>query len=282
MSEKKAISFTLFQWNTLHRYLSDKKGFPYADEKILAWEFRQPLIKKIINENKGDIISLEEIGNFDKDYKEEIFENCEIKYDLKYGPKPSNFMGSILGVNKELFSIEKYENIILEGINGEKSGQNMISAIITEKITNNKFAIIVVHLKAKAENENIRLGQIEHVIKYIEGNLLGKYPIFIMGDFNAEPSYTCIKKLLENQNINAKSLFDLQTLDFTTIKVRDTLYRRVIDYIFFIGKKKEDKELKIINVEKGKPIIDEKIGLPNNVFPSDHVYLKAQIELNFL
>ena len=282
MSEKKAISFTLFQWNTLHRYLSDKKGFPYADEKILAWEFRQPLIKKIINENKGDIISLEEIGNFDKDYKEEIFENCEIKYDLKYGPKPSNFMGSILGVNKELFSIEKYENIILEGINGEKSGQNMISAIITEKITNNKFAIIVVHLKAKAENENIRLGQIEHVIKYIEGNLLGKYPIFIMGDFNAEPSYTCIKKLLENKNINAKSLFDLQTLDFTTIKLRDTLYRRVIDYIFFIGKKKEDKELKIINVEKGKPIIDEKIGLPNNVFPSDHVYLKAQIELNFL
>ena len=284
MTEKKTIAFTLFQWNTLHRNLSDKKGFPYADEKILLWEHRQPLIKKIIDENKGDIISLEEVGNFDKDFKEEIFGNCEIKYDLIYGPKPSNFMGSILGVNKDLFSIEKFENIILNGINGEKSGQNIISVLINEKKTNNKFIVIVVHLKAKAENENIRLKQIEHLIKYIEENLLGKYPIFIMGDFNAEPTYSCIMKLLENKNICAKSLFDLKELDFTTIKLRDTLYRRVIDYIFFIGKNKEnrDKELKILNIEKGKPIIDEKIGLPNNIFPSDHVFLKAKIELNFL
>ena len=284
MSEKKSISFTLFQWNTLNRYLSDKKSFPNVDEKLLVWEHRQPLIKKIIDENKVDIISLEEIGKFEKDFKEEIFEKCEIKYDLKYGPKPNQFMGNILGINKELFSIENYENITLNGINGKKSNQNIISALIKDKNSNIEFVVIVVHLKSKAENENIRVAQIEHLIKYIEENHLGKYSIFLMGDFNAEPNYSCIIKLLENKNLCAKSLFDLKKLDFTTIKIRDVLYRRIIDYIFFIPKDKEncDKELKIISIEKANPLIDEKIGLPNDIFPSDHLFLKAKVELNLL
>ena len=284
MSEKKSISFTLLQWNSLNRYLSDKKSFPNVDEKLLVWEHRQPIIKKIINENKVDIISLEEIGKFEKDFKEEIFEKCEIKYDLKYGPKPNQFMGNILGINKELFSIEKYENITLNGINGKKSNQNIISALIKDKNSNIEFVVIVVHLKSKAENENIRVAQIEHLIKYIEENFLGKYSIFLKGDFNAEPNYSCIIKLLENKNLCAKSLFDLKKLDFTTIKIRDVLYRRIIDYIFFIPKNKEnsDKELKIISIEKANPLIDEKIGLPNDIFPSDHLFLKAKVELNLL
>ena len=284
MTEKKSITFNLFQWNTLNRKLSDKKAFPHVEDKYLEWEYRQPLIQKIIDENKGDIICLEEVGNFDKDFKEEIFAKTNIKYDLLYGPKPSNFMGNVLGVNKDLFSIEKNENIILDGVDGKKSGQNIIYALINEKKTNNKFVVLVVHLKSKSENENIRLIQINQIMKYIEDNLLGKYPIFIIGDFNAEPTYSCIVKLLENQNICAKSLFDLKELDFTTIKLRDTLYRRIIDYIFFIGKNKDEinNEVKVINIIKGKPIIDEKIGLPNDVFPSDHLFLKAKVELTFI
>ena len=283
MTEKKSITFTLFQWNTLNRKLSDKKAFPYVEDKYREWDYRQPLIKKIIEENKGDIICLEEVGNFEEDFKEKIFEKISTKYDLIYGPKPSNFMGSILAVNKELFSIEKYENITMDGIDGKKSGSNTIFALINENKTNNKFMVIVVHLKSKAENENIRLAQVDHLMKCIEENYLRKYPIFIIGDFNAEPTYTCITKILENKNFGAKSLFNLKELDFTTIKLRDVLYKRVIDYIIFIGKNKdENKELNIINIEKGKPTIDEKIGLPNDMFPSDHLFLKAKVELNFI
>lgn len=283
MTEKKSITFNLFQWNTLNRKLSDKKAFPYVEDKYREWDYRQPLIKKIIEENKGDIICLEEVGNFEEDFKEKIFEKISTKYNLLYGPKPSNFMGSILAVNKELFSIEKYENITMDGIDGKKSGSNTIFALINENKTNNKFMVIVVHLKSKAENENIRLAQVDHLMKCIEENYLRKYPIFIIGDFNAEPTYTCISKILENKNFGAKSLFNLKELDFTTIKLRDVLYKRVIDYIFFIGKNKdENKELNIINIEKGKPTIDEKIGLPNDIFPSDHLFLKARVELNFI
>ena len=283
MTEKKSITFNLFQWNTLNRKLSDKKAFPYVEDKYREWDYRQPLIKKIIEENKGDIICLEEVGNFEEDFKEKIFEKISTKYDLIYGPKPSNFMGSILAVNKELFSIEKYENITMDGIDGKKSGSNTIFALINENKTNNKFMVIVVHLKSKAENENIRLAQVDHLMKCIEENYLRKYPLFIIGDFNAEPTYTCITKILENKNFGAKSLFNLKELDFTTIKLRDVLYKRVIDYIIFIGKNKdENKELNIINIEKGKPTIDEKIGLPNDIFPSDHLFLKAKVELNFI
>lgn len=284
MAENKSITLNLFQWNTLNRKLSDKKAFPYVEEKYLEWENRHPLIKKIIEENKPDIFCLEEVGNFEKDFKEEIFEKINTKYEAIYGPKPSKFMGSILGLNKELFSLEKHENIALDSVDEKKSNCNAIFALINDKKTNNKFMVITVHLKSKAENENIRLAQMNHLMKHIEENYLGKYPIFILGDFNAEPTYSCIQQLLENKKICAKSIFDLNNLDFTTIKLRDKLYRRVIDYIFFIGKNKEsrDNELKILNVEKAKPTIDEKIGLPNDVFPSDHLFLKAKVELNFL
>lgn len=282
MEEKKSIIFNLFQWNTLNRKLADKKSFPYVEDKYLEWEYRHPLLKKIIEENKGDIICLEEVGKFEKDFKEEIFEQLTTKYYLIYGAKPSGFMGSVLAVNKELFSIENSENITMEGLDGKKSGANTIFAVINEKKTNNKFVVVAVHLKAKEENENVRIVEMKHLMNHIEKNYLRKYPIFLLGDFNAEPTYECILNFLGNKNISPQSLLDLKELDFTTIKLRDKLYRRVIDYIFFVGKNEGDsKELKIINAEKGKPIIDEKIGLPNDIFPSDHLYLKAKVELIF-
>ena len=283
MEEQKSITFNIFQWNTLNKNLSDKKSFPYVEDKYLEWDYRHPLLKKIIEENKGDIVGLQEVGKFEKDFKEEIFDKCSIKYDT-INEKKRKSMENVLGINSDLFSIEKHDIIHLEGPDGRKSGRHLICALINDKKTNNKFIVLVVHLTAKAEKENIRICQMDHVTKYIEENLLGKYPIFFLGDFNAEPTYPSMVKFFENKNICPKSLFDLKELDFTTIKLRDKLYRRVIDYIFFIPKNKNDldKELKILNVEKAKPLLDEKIGLPNDIFPSDHLFLKAKVELTFI
>ena len=283
MSDSKSITFTIFQWNTLNRKLSDKKAFPLVKDKYLQWYHRHSLIKKIIEESKADIICLEEVGYFDLDFKQKIFDECSIKYDLVFGLRKSKSMGNVIGVNKELFSIEKHENIILNGEDGKLSGQNMISALINDKKTNNKFLIIVVHLKSNSDYEKARLSQIDHIMKYIEENHLGKYPIFIIGDFNAEPNYSCIIQFLENKNISAKSLFDFNKLEYTTYNIKEVLYRRILDYIFFVGKNKDnrDKELIVINTEKAKPAFDEKIGLPNDVYPSDHLFLKTKVELKF-
>ena len=60
MSDSNCIKFTLFQWNTLNRKLADKEYFPYTEDKYLQWYHKHPLIKKIIEESKSDIICLEE------------------------------------------------------------------------------------------------------------------------------------------------------------------------------------------------------------------------------
>ena len=287
MSAKEKLSFSLIQWNTLSYHLSDKKAFPYAQDENLKWENRLPLIKKYLEENKADIICLEEIGNFDQGFKSDIIDKLTIKYDIAFGQRSSTTLGinlgCLIGVNKELFTLEKYESIALEDEEGKPGGQNMVWALILDKKSGNKFIVFVVHLKAKEAFENIRIGQVEHLIKFIEKNFLGKYPIFILGDFNAEPSYTCINNLLNNEKLNVKSLFDLKKLDYTTIKLRDKMYKRIIDYILFVSKNKNnsDNELSIKYAERAKPYIDESIGLPNDKFPSDHLFLKAEVDLMF-
>ena len=287
MSAKEKLSFSLMQWNTLSYHLSDKKAFPYAQDENLKWENRLPLIKKYLEENKADIICLEEIGNFEQGFKSDIIDKLTIKYDIAFGQRSSTTLGinlgCLIGVNKELFTLEKYESIALEEQEGKPGGQNMVWALILDKKSGNKFIVFVVHLKAKEAFENIRIGQVEHLIKFIEKNFLGKYPIFILGDFNAEPSYTCINNLLNNEKLNVKSLFDLKKLDYTTIKLRDKMYKRIIDYILFVSKNKNnsDNELSIKYAERAKPYIDESIGLPNDKFPSDHLFLKAEVDLMF-
>lgn len=287
MSAKEKLSFSLMQWNTLSYHLSDKKAFPYAQDENLKWENRLPLIKKYLEENKADIICLEEIGNFEQGFKSDIIDKLTIKYDIAFGQRSAPTLGinlgSLIGVNKELFTLEKYESIALEDEEGKPGGQNMVWALILDKKSGNKFIVFVVHLKAKEAFENIRIGQVEHLMKFIEKNFLGKYPIFILGDFNAEPSYTCINNLLNNEKLNVKSLFDLKKLDYTTIKLRDKMYKRIIDYILFVSKNKNnsDNELSIKYAERAKPYIDESIGLPNDKFPSDHLFLKAEVDLKF-
>ena len=287
MSEANKISFSLMQWNTLSYHLSDKKAFPYAQDEHLKWENRLPLIKKNLEENKPDIMTLEEIGNFEQGFKSDIIDKLTIKYDIAFGQRSSQTLGinlgCIIGVNKELFTMEKYENVVLEDEEGKPGGQNMIWSLILDKKSGNKFIVIVVHLKAKEPYENIRIGQVNHLIKFIEKNFLRKYPVFILGDFNAEPTYTCINNLLNNESLNVKCLFDLKKLDYTTIKLRDKMYKRIIDYILFVSKNKNnsDNELCIKSAERAKPEIDESIGLPNDKFPSDHLFLKVEVDLLF-
>ena len=58
------ISFSLMQWNTLSYHLADKKGFPYAKEDVLKWEYREPLIREILE----NIISSLDIFNLINKY----------------------------------------------------------------------------------------------------------------------------------------------------------------------------------------------------------------------
>ena len=43
-----------------------------------------------------------------------------------------------------------------------------------------------------------------------------------------------------------------------------------------------EKEIEILSKEIANTPINEKIGLPNENFPSDHLFLKAKIKLSFI
>ena len=101
---------------------------------------------------------MEEIGNFENKYKNNIIDKLSIKYDIAFGqrsvPTLNIHLGGLIRVNKDLFSMEKSENVDLEEEEeeGKPGGQNMI------------WAIILVHLKAKEPSANILIVQVSHLI----------------------------------------------------------------------------------------------------------------------
>ena len=90
--------------------------------------------------------------------------------------------------------------------------------------------------------------------------------MIVCGDFNAEPHFDCIQMMEKEGVFNNVS----RNFDFTTYKIREKEYCRIIDYIFF------SNNLKLIcrntNVSKEEIGIN---GLPNEKFPSDHLQLYA-------
>ena len=123
----------------------------------------------------------------------------------------------------------------------------------------------------KKENENIRLIQINEILQYIKDNGLNNQNIILVGDFNAEPQNESIINL---EKFGMKSVFDYNKLEYTSFQVRDGIDKKILDYIFYYG------NLIFAEEKKSDIKIDENIGLPNEQFPSNHLYLKAMFKIN--
>ena len=59
------------------------------------------------------------------------------------------------------------------------------------------------------------------------------------------------------------------------MKRRDTMYKRIIDYIWYAGSNIQHLSSVIAN-----PKYNDEVGFPNEFFPSDHLFIKSQFELN--
>lgn len=128
------------------------------------------------------------------------------------------------------------------------------------------------HLKAKnfEETRKIQISQLLEDIKKKTINLSekekNKLGLIVCGDFNAEPHFDCIQMMEKEGVFNSVS----KNFEFTTYKIREKEYCRIIDYIFF------SSNLKLIcrNTNFSKEEIGIN-GLPNEKFPSDHLQLYA-------
>lgn len=273
------IIVSVLQWNTLCSNLATTESFPYVQQNCLQWDKRKTLIKNVLQKENPDFICLEEIDNFD-DYKNDIIQPLQ-RYETIFAEKANGAMGNCIGYDYTKFKAIDNTVLQLNKTENQKSSQIALIANFETIPNKNKICLIVTHLKAKKEFEETRVFQIKNIIDYIETKKLieNKTNIILTGDFNTEPNEKTISTLL-NSKIGFQNSFEFEDkekdnfITFTTMKRRDSMYKRIIDYIWYAGSNIHRLSSKIAN-----PKYDAEVGLPNEFFPSDHLFIKSQFEI---
>ncbi len=275
-------------------------SFPSVGKDVLTWNYRRNLFKDIIRNLNADIFCFEEIDAYEK-FKNEVFDDLLNSYSSNYHSKKSGGQGIALFYKKDVFElIHSYQISLMENESTKKISNQFIS-INFLKVKNQVDAtlcLIITHLKAKHENEGIRVCQIKNVCELINedkeflelfSNFNCKSLIFC-GDFNTEPDSESIQYLkgfqFKNEIINNfKSVYNVDDktkddfLECSTFKFRKDEFYRVIDYIFHAGNIKIDSIEKIPNKNSKEWETIKTIGLPSSFFPSDHHYIGFNFEL---
>ncbi len=255
--------FSILQWNQLNSKLCDAKSFPKINPDYLSFDFRKNLIKKELLSYLPDIICLEEVDQ--TSFYEEFLQSqgYSILKGQKFGGVGDWIILAYLNKKFKLldYSIQHYNE------KQEKHSQLFLRATL-QMDSDRVLWILATHLKAKDFEETRKMQTkelLEHLNKYklLKPEERKKIGIVLCGDFNAEPHYECMKDLLGFLESSYKDA------EFTTYKIRDKLYCRVIDYMLY-GK----ESLRLVGrqeIPKREDILAE--GLPNVNYPSDHLSL---------
>ena len=310
-------TYSFLQLNTLAKFCCNQVSFPRVNPNYLDWDYRKKLFKELFEKLKSDIICLEEVDQFEE-FKNEIFSDLNF-YEISYFQKGnSNPQGTMLLVNKNKFKLISSEKIkIITDPEKDPLGENSTQFFSLNLIEENKISenskkniiiLLILHLKAKKDFENIRVMQANFIFQFIENNLIEKITdlkinyennnlnFFFAGDFNTEPDSETIKifnsfdfsnffskisnknsnDLENNQLSSSYDHFDLNSQNYsncTTFKFREKKYLRVIDYIFHSKNILNIKTNKTPDEKYIKDFNIEEIGFPSKEFPSDHYYL---------
>ena len=246
--------------------------------ELLSWDYRKVLFKSIFEQNKVDLICLEEVDKLNE--YEKIFSTIGDNYNSIYYKKVgSNPQGIAVFYNKEKFKLVKEYKFNFKDENGNDQSQFCLISFFTI-FKNKTICLIVTHLKSSYQFEQIRLKQTKQICDHLSSQEFLKIysdelsceGLILCGDFNSEPTHESINYLKNFKFIETKLSNAFEDANFTTFKIRDKDYIRVIDYIFYYN-------LGLINTNKlmTKAEIGSK-GLPNESFPSDHLYLKANFK----
>ena len=260
----KIPQFSILQWNQLNSKLCDSKSFPKINPDYLTWDFRKNLLVKELLSYNADIICLEEVDQI-------IFYEVLLEkqgYSVLKGQKNGGTEDwTVLAYRSSKFKlIENKIHYYKE--KQETLSQFFLHAKLQLVDDERVLWVFATHLKAK-DYEETRKIQTTELLSYMkqydelkEEDKL-KIGILVCGDFNAEPHYECMKDILSYMESTYKDV------EFTTYKIRDKLYSRVIDYMLY-GK----SVLKLIGrqeIPKENEMPVE--GLPNEHYPSDHLNL---------
>ena len=274
-------SYKLLFWNLLcNEYSYDRKTSPKIELKYKVWEYRSKLFTQIFSNKSilSDIYCFVEVDKQDDIY---IMLNAIVNqklFDTVYYPRPSTPLGIMLLYNRAKFKLIKSYKYYL----GLNINQNFaLVAILQENFfPNNFFAVIITHLTAFDKNEKARIKQVNKLFYNLANDTLMKQykinKIIICGDLNTNPDSECVKQILDN---NFKSVFDLNNKEdnnYTIVidTIDEGLKKLKFDYIFISDNINIKNKILPIN------FLDFEKGLPNENFPSDHIYLFTEFQFN--
>ena len=273
-------TYKLLFWNLLcNEYSYDWKTSPKIELKYKIWEYRSKLFYQLFS-NKQIISDLYCFVEVDKQDEIFLMLNTIVNqklYDMIYYPRPSTPLGIMLLYNRNKFKLIKSYKYYL----GNNINQNFALVAVMQEIflPNELFVIIITHLIARDKNEKTRIKQINKLFynlsndNYLKSLKINK--IIFCGDLNTNPDSECVTQILKN---NLKSVFDIEDKNNNNYtKVIDTIdegFKKLkFDYIFI------SDNIEIKNKILPLHFLDFTKGLPNENFPSDHIYLYT--EFNF-
>ena len=274
-------SYKLLFWNLLcNEYSYDRKTSPKIELKYKVWEYRSKLFTQLFS-NKSILSDLYCFVEVDKQDDIYIMLNAIVNqklFDTVYFPRPSTPLGIMLLYNRVKFKLIKSYKYYL----GLNLNQNFaLVAILQENFfPKNFFAVIITHLTAFDKNEKARIKQVNKLFYNLANDTLMKQykinKIIICGDLNTNPDSECVKQILGN---NFKSVFDLNNKEdnnYTIVidTIDEGLKKLKFDYIFISDNINIKNKILPIN------FLDFEKGLPNENFPSDHIYLFTEFQFN--
>ncbi len=280
-TEQIQMNYKLLFWNILcDEYSYDWKTAPNIELKYKIWDYRVKLFSQIlsIKDNISDLYCFVEVDKQDDLYM--MLNNIvgQKLYDSVYFQRPNTPLGIMLVYNRYKFNLIKNYRYLL----GNNVKQNFALVALLQEMFYpfNIFCLIITHLTAWDKNEQIRIKQVNNLINNLKNdNNLKKLKIskyILCGDFNTGPESECVKIMIEN---GFKSIFENEEKDnnkFTMVidTMDEGIKKLKFDYIFIsdnINIIKKIMPIEYLNFEK---------GIPNENFPSDHIFLQTEFNLN--
>ena len=280
-TEQIQMNYKLLFWNILcDEYSYDWKTAPNIELKYKIWDYRVKLFSQIlsIKDNISDLYCFVEVDKQDDLYM--MLNNIvgQKLYDSVYFQRPNTPLGIMLVYNRYKFNLIKNYRYLL----GNNVKQNFALVALLQEMFYpfNIFCLIITHLTAWDKNEQIRVNQVNNLFNNLKNdNNLKKLKIskyILCGDFNTGPESECVKIMIEN---GFKSIFENEEKDnnkFTMVidTMDEGIKKLKFDYIFIsdnINIIKKIMPIEYLNFEK---------GIPNENFPSDHIYLQTEFNLN--
>jgi len=277
---------TVMHMNMLAQSLcfdGEEASFPDVENPgvTLSWEHRFPLIVEIITSEMADFVCVVECDKFE-----------ELSHALEGHGYTGSFRKKSAPDHEDGCAVfhlhDKWKEAYGLSLPLSPESSQIVKYSIFRRRTypSDQVTIVSTHLKAKPGFEDIRVSQVRRLLKNIPGAVfpeLAQSPlhrVIITGDFNDTPDSMAVETIRQAPGLEMMDARDqyedvLAPDYYTTYKKRETVVKRVIDYIFF-----SSLRLTCTGVLDAPPLSEVPYMLPAHNYPSDHIALCASFSFH--